>query len=150
MEPEILGKANLIYGLYRRCALESALPKLGVLSSWGGDIHFVYAFLCRRDFTFDDGVFFHKRVDTMRSASTRAWPRRYVYPVRKTGEYLLGYVRAAAGTPYVGRTRAWIALRVVVDWLYWLVTLIPSAVTRTFSSLARRGRTPVGRTGGGS
>ncbi|CAN5379225.1 hypothetical protein BH10PSE9_BH10PSE9_06120 [soil metagenome] len=130
-EPEILGKANLIYGLYRRETLQAALSLFPHgFGRWGGDMHLVYAVLCRGDFVFDDDVRFHKRVDTLRPARERRWPRRHIYPLRKTAEYFGGYAQAAEGTPYAAITRWLLRGRFVLDRLYWLATLIPFLATQ--------------------
>ena len=47
-EPEIMGKANLIYSIFRRRALRTAVEMFRDRpSSWGSDMNSVYGYLCR-------------------------------------------------------------------------------------------------------
>lgn len=147
LEPEILGKANLIYCLYRREALRAGLSLFPHgFGGWGGDMHLVYAILCRGDFVFNDKVLFHKRVDTLRPAQERRWARRHVYPLNKASEYFAGYVQAAKGTQYATMTRWLLVARFLLDRAYWLATLIPFLMTQLWrirpwrSQVARRDR----------
>lgn len=66
-EPEILGKANLIYGLYRmdalRAVVEACWDNAG-FDRWGGDVVLVFAFISRHPIVGTDDVLLHKRVPT--------------------------------------------------------------------------------------
>ena len=62
-EPEILGKANLIYSIFRRKALAEVIEIFRERpSSWGSDMNLVYGYLCRSGLAVDDRVVLKKRV----------------------------------------------------------------------------------------
>jgi glycosyltransferase involved in cell wall biosynthesis len=117
-EPEIMGKANLIYALYRR---ESLADLVGVLESpvWGVDMAFVYGYLCRNNIIIDDDVVLKKRVFTLEKGLAVGDPRAAgIYPWLEAPRYLRAYVSAARGTHYVGLTAATLTARLFYDVLY--------------------------------
>ena len=62
-EPEIMGKANLIYSVFRRRALSDAVDIFRERpSSWGSDMNLFYCFLCRSNLVIDDRLVLQKRV----------------------------------------------------------------------------------------
>lgn len=84
-EPEIAGKANLIYGLFRTEALRTTLqtPGGGLPAGWGPDLVFLTAFLARFGVIGTDRVLLRKRTNNarMKPLSKRfpgdfGWPRR--------------------------------------------------------------------------
>lgn len=82
-EPEILGKANLIYGLYRTAAIKSVVAVCWEHAQfkWAGDVVLCFAFITRYPIVTTDEVLVHKRVPT---SSTQVLhtrdPRTYLVP----------------------------------------------------------------------
>jgi len=117
-EPEIMGKANLIYSVFRRDSLREIIDKLRACPpSWGSDMNLVYGFLCRFDVSVDDRLVLRKRVPTEVVVQVSN-PRSHIYPWELRRAYFQGYRRAAAGSGYVAFTGAVLAARFVYD--YWL------------------------------
>lgn len=75
-EPEQLGKANMIYGLFRRDHLLHALEVVGGTfpDVWGQDLVVLAAFLARYEMVATDRVLFKKRTSSDR---TRPMAKRY-------------------------------------------------------------------------
>lgn len=66
-DPEIMGKANLIYGLFRRETLMADLADYwdaAALDGHGGDVVFMFGFIARHPVIGTDRVLLHKRVAT--------------------------------------------------------------------------------------
>lgn len=61
LSPEVFGKANLIYSVYRTPVLRQALARRGFPASWGGDISFVLAALVQGGVKISPEVLFRKR-----------------------------------------------------------------------------------------
>jgi glycosyltransferase involved in cell wall biosynthesis len=59
--PEILGKANLVYGLYQRDVLSARILPLLSSRAWGSDMAFVLSVMCRKPFAVSDRTLFFKR-----------------------------------------------------------------------------------------
>ncbi|MCP4171877.1 MAG: glycosyltransferase [Fuerstiella sp.] len=80
-DPEIMGKANLIYGLFRTESLQGCIEDCwddAGFDAHGGDVVFLFAFLCRHGIVTHDAVHLHKRIPTeKRSKSRRRHPRSY-------------------------------------------------------------------------
>ncbi|TWB59188.1 GT2 family glycosyltransferase [Bradyrhizobium sacchari] len=116
-EPEIMGKANLIYSIFRRQSLSKTLDKFrGRPSTWGSDMNLVYGHLCRFNLVIDDRVVLRKRVvgETVGSITN---PRSQIYPRQERETYFEGYRLAAAGSGYRLFTAGVLALRSAYD--YW-------------------------------
>ena len=80
-DPEALGKANLIYGIYRTPAVQSCVDAFwdrAFARFYGGDFVFVYAFICRHAIVAHDAVHMRKRQPT-RARTKIHWrhPRTY-------------------------------------------------------------------------
>lgn len=116
-EPEIMGKANLIYSIFRRPAL---LEVINIFrqrpSSWGSDMNLVYGCLCRFDLIVDDRLLLQKRVPAEIVESV-ANPRSQIYPREERATYFANYRLAAAGSGYWLFTTAVLMLRSAYD--YW-------------------------------
>lgn len=69
-EPEIMGKANIIYGLFHRTDLLAYMQKYPLRDQWAADISFMHGFLCRHRGLFSDEVLLGKTVPD------RAMPQR--------------------------------------------------------------------------
>lgn len=91
-EPEILGKANLIYGLYRTAALKSVVETCWEHAQfkWAGDVVLCFAFISRYPVVATDEVLLHKRLSTSCSEKLHTRdPRTYLVPIR----YVPGFIR---------------------------------------------------------
>ena len=96
-EPDIMGKANLIYGLFRTGALRTVTAECwdaAEFAKWAGDIVFLYAFLSRHPIVACDRVLLHKSIDT-----PSAVPIRIVDPYARA-------VRPKEFASYVARHKA--------------------------------------------
>jgi glycosyltransferase involved in cell wall biosynthesis len=82
-EPEILGKANLVYGLYRRPAIKAVADICWPYAEvgWAGDVVLIFGFITRYSIVTTDEVLLHKRVfwSSAQRLNTRD-PRTYLIP----------------------------------------------------------------------
>jgi glycosyltransferase involved in cell wall biosynthesis len=125
-EPEIMGKANLIYSIFRRQALSEVIDILRDLpSSWGSDMNLVYGYLCRSNLIIDDGLILQKRVP-VKSIDPVLNPRTQIYPRKARVAYFRNYRRMAAGSGYWLLTAAVLVVRSAYD--YWWK--VPGVVRR--------------------
>lgn len=116
-EAEIMGKANLIYSIFRRQALSEVIEMFRERpSSWGSDMNLVYGYLCRFKLIVDDQLVLQKRVTTEAVASVDN-PRSEIYPRDERAVYFNNYSRAAAGTGYGLFTSCVLAARFSYDYV---------------------------------
>jgi glycosyltransferase involved in cell wall biosynthesis len=117
-EPEIMGKANLLYSIFRRATLSEAIERYRVLPvSWGGDMNLVYRYLCRNDLIIDDEVILQKRVPA-KSIEPVSKPRSQIYPRETRTLYFGNYREISAGTGYWLLTSAVLMARSPYDYLW--------------------------------
>jgi glycosyltransferase involved in cell wall biosynthesis len=115
-EPEILGKANLIYSIFRRQALSEVVDIFRDLpASWGADMNLVYGFLCRCDLIVDDRLVLRKRVP---AKVVDPSPRMYRYPRKERAIYFKNYRRAAIGSRFASFTAAVLTVRSAYDYVF--------------------------------
>jgi glycosyltransferase involved in cell wall biosynthesis len=115
-EPEIMGKANLIYSIFRREALSEVIEIFRERpSTWGSDMNLVYGYLCRFNLIVDDQLVLRKRVSTEIVDSVSS-PRSQIYPREERAMYFENYRRAAAGSGYWLFTAAVLAARSAYDY----------------------------------
>lgn len=116
-EPEVKGKANLIYAFFRREAVQSILDRFhDQPDAWGIDMAWVYAFLCRKNLVIDDTVMVQKRVPSGIEFNLEA-TEHSVISRGSTTEYFRNYRTAASGSGYEGYTDAVLRLRWGVDYV---------------------------------
>ena len=116
-EPEIMGKANLIYSIFRRTALSPVIDTSRKrLLTWGSDMNLVYGYLCRSNLLIDDQVILQKRTPT-ETIETVVNARRQIYPREDRSVYFRGYRLAAADSGYWLLTAVVLAARSPCD--YW-------------------------------
>jgi glycosyltransferase involved in cell wall biosynthesis len=113
-EPEILGKANLIYSIFRHDALKQPIDLFQGRPEWGADMSFVYGYLCRSNLLIDETQIFQKRAYG-EMGEFPALPRSVIYPVAERQGYFNNYLRATSGTRYRLPTRAILSARLVFD-----------------------------------
>jgi glycosyltransferase involved in cell wall biosynthesis len=106
VQPQILGKSSLLYGIYRTSACREAWSIKPIYSTRGSDNTFVLALLARHKIYIDPRVLFLKRwpregdvkgAPTMTNY-TAAW--RYSLPVRDSYYYAREALAATRGTAY--------------------------------------------------
>jgi glycosyltransferase involved in cell wall biosynthesis len=80
--PHHEGKANLIYGLWRREFLlrVPAFAYKNYWISWGSDANFIFRALLEGGFSFIDKTLFFKRVKPLPRSSIRQFPLKFLYP----------------------------------------------------------------------
>jgi glycosyltransferase involved in cell wall biosynthesis len=117
-EPEIMGKANLVFSIFRRQALAEVIDVFRQHpSTWGIDMNLVYGYLCRSDLVIDDQVVLQKRVPT-ETVEPVVDGRLLLYPREVRAVYFQSYCLAAAGSGYWLLTAAVLAVRSLYDYLY--------------------------------
>ena len=116
-EPEIMGKANLIYSIFRRQELARVIDLFRDRpSTWGNDMNLVYAYLCRSNVVVDDELVLQKRVPTDVVDSVVS-PRSQIYPREERSTYFENYRRAAEGSYYRPLTVVVLAVRSAYDYV---------------------------------
>lgn len=105
-EPEILGKANLIYSVFHLEVCESAWKHSPLNSEWGSDMCFVLAAIAQKGIFIDRRVLFKKRVvresdrvDSVSEIKIRN-PQRHIFPLKESISYICRNYRAVHTTPY--------------------------------------------------
>lgn len=127
-DPEILGKANLMYGLFRTTALQSCIDdcwETSISRNWGADVVFMFGFFCRNHLVCHDAYHLHKRQETNRKSKERRWHPRS-YKVSKRAEFA-GYVerhtRVAPTKELAELARRTLERRRRERWLYMIPPL---------------------------
>lgn len=106
LEPEILGKANIIYSIYNKQALDVVINEYSISETWGSDFCFNLAFLSRFDMLFCDLVLFKKRnvrvTDNEFSIDPIIikYPSFHIFPLKESFNYIAGNVRAVSLLKY--------------------------------------------------
>jgi glycosyltransferase involved in cell wall biosynthesis len=114
-EPEVMGKANLIHSMYRTEAVRPVVEYFRRREpTWGWDMIFVFAFLCRERIAVTDDATLQKRVITDVPSWEPEDPEAYIYPWNEARRYFREYRDAAEGTGFVGVTASVLAAR----WAY--------------------------------
>jgi glycosyltransferase involved in cell wall biosynthesis len=105
-DPEIMGKANLIYGIYRLKLCKESWESSPLNESWGSDMCFVLATISRSSIGIDERILFQKRIakksdkknDTSEKIITN--PKRHIFPLNKSFEYIKNNLKAVKNTKY--------------------------------------------------
>ena len=106
LDPEINGKACLIYGIFRTEICRQSWVAVPDMGAWGSDYQFVLAAISRGGVLIEKKVLFFKR---FLDGSTHGPypqpemirnPSRFIFPLLKSSPYLRGCVSATRGTPY--------------------------------------------------
>jgi glycosyltransferase involved in cell wall biosynthesis len=116
-EPEIMGKANLIYSIFRRQAISEVIDIFRRRPlTWGGDMHLIYGYLCRFNLIVDDRLILRKRVP-VKSIDPVSNPRAQIYPREERVTYIRNYRKMTAGSGFWLLTTAVLATRAPYDYL---------------------------------
>ena len=106
--PEVFGKANLFYSIYRTKIVNQALKEIGLPSTWGGDMSFVLYCLLRGGIKISPKILFHKRLiveggDKLRPLliNIAGDILNQSCPLFYFAEYERSSYLAARGTPYL-------------------------------------------------
>jgi hypothetical protein len=113
LEPEILGRCNIMYGLWRTAAIKETWKAYPQRSVWGQDYMFVLAGISRFGVKIDNKTLFKKRLggysspdatkndapgETQKRTITN--PKDYIFPLGRFNVYFKGHMEALRGTPY--------------------------------------------------
>jgi glycosyltransferase involved in cell wall biosynthesis len=131
-EPEILGKANIIYSIYRTEVCKSAWERCPLTNRWGSDMCFVLAVLAYSWLAVDERVLFFKRL--IRPDDKPAEPHPIViekpelitFKMRNAPHYCLGYLKGTWKSRYFFVTVATLLRR------------MPYAIAKSFYGYAVR------------
>ena len=104
--PEILGKANLIYSVYKLELCKKAWHASPLSEDWGSDMCFVLAAISRAGLRVEDRVLFQKRI--VRDSDQKEFiskinivnPNRHIFPLSKSIMYIKNNAKAVNGTNY--------------------------------------------------
>ena len=116
-DPEINGKACLIYGIFRTEICRQSWVAVPDMGAWGSDYQFVLAAISRGGVLIEKKVLFFKR---FLDGSTHGpypqpdmilHPSRYTFPFLTSYPYIRGTVRASRGTPFYWATLVLMVLR---------------------------------------
>lgn len=98
-EPEILGKANVIYGIYRTETLRAYIEQFwdaADLGGYAGDIVFMFGYLSRHKVLGTDELLFHKRAATNdRDFQMGSNPKAHFVPTGEYSNYLKRHLAVA-------------------------------------------------------
>lgn len=113
LQPEILGKCNLMYGLFTMKAARATWAAYPQRHVWGQDYMFSLALISRFEIYVDPQILFKKRLGGFSSPHALAddrenavrkvaykHPKNHMFPFGRFGSYLKGHMEALAGTPY--------------------------------------------------
>lgn len=104
--PEILGKANLIYSIYRLELCKKAWLSSPLSEDWGSDMCFVLAVIGRSGLCIDNRVLFQKRIvrdnnrHDLESKIIINHPNMHIFPLTESFNYVKGNCKAVYGTRY--------------------------------------------------
>jgi glycosyltransferase involved in cell wall biosynthesis len=113
LEPEILGKCNIMYGVWRIDAVKTVWRAFPQRKVWGQDYMFVLAGISRYKIRIDGKMLFKKRLGGYSSEGALdkdgpsevqkriiSDPKDYIFPLGRFGIYFKGHMEALSGTPY--------------------------------------------------
>lgn len=120
-DSEIMGKANIIYGLYRTAELQQAIGEFwdeAGLEEHGGDIVFVFGLICRHPIVGTDRVLLHKRTQSAKTSYRLKRPSRgYFVPLGKYRRYVERHVAVAPSPQFKAMVRERLRRRLIDKYL---------------------------------
>lgn len=113
LQPEVLGKCNLMYGLFRTEAARAAWKAYPQRAAWGQDYLFSLALVSRYNIYVDHRALFKKRgggfsspAHLLNSEGVSLYvmnlknPKNGMFPFGRFSSYFRGHMEALRGTPY--------------------------------------------------
>lgn len=107
LQPEILGKCNLMYGVFRIDAFKATWDAYPQRNVWGQDYMFSLALISRYKVYIDSRIQFKKRFGGFSDSTTNHEqkniiidPKNKIFPFLWFRRYLRGHMEALKGTPY--------------------------------------------------
>lgn len=119
LDPEILGKANLIYSVYRLDLIKKIWRIYPLNNDWGSDMCFVLAALARTRIIFDPRVLFFKRIQRKTDNINRKDrivilnPKQYTFPFGESDKYINNCLLAVKNSKYYILSYIIMKLRVI-------------------------------------
>ena|SRR5437870_3753060 len=119
-DPEIMGKANLIYSLYRLEICRAAMTASPFEDVWGSDMCFVLAAIARGGIVIDQRVLFQKRIvreddePKLVNPINVKKPSRGIFPPEEFLSYFRANLNAVRGTQFFFLTYAVMMFRRLV------------------------------------
>ncbi|MDD4412691.1 MAG: glycosyltransferase family 2 protein [Patescibacteria group bacterium] len=106
-DPEISGKANLVYSVYRTEFIKQLYKIYPMNEHWGTDMIFVFCCLCRTKLFICDDVLFFKRErhyknnkEAKINIADMTHGDNYIFPLKYANEYINDIILTAKDTPY--------------------------------------------------
>ena len=128
-EAEILGKANIIYSVYKKKSLEKIVNNMYFINEkWGSDNCFNLAFLTQHNIYCSDRVLIQKRIeretDNMESINPIIIdsPQFHIFPFSKSIEYIKENFKATKSTQYWPIVCVVLLIRVLISFRNFLLT----------------------------
>jgi hypothetical protein len=113
LQPEILGKCNLMYSIFKTEALRATWDAYPQRRTWGQDYMFSLAAISRFSVIIDERTLFKKRLGGYSSpqlmldteektvvAMNFKNPKNHIFPFKRFKGYFMGHMEALRGTPY--------------------------------------------------
>lgn len=121
LDAEILGKANIIYGIYRLGICENAWKASPLTDQWGSDMCFVLAAIARSKLIIDERVLFYKRlirdsddVNVVHMINIKN-PRYGIIPIGQSIQYVTSNTNATRNTNFFWTTLTITIYRIFVS-----------------------------------
>ena len=113
LQPEVLGKCNLMYGLFRTVVARETWQAYPQRQIWGQDYMFSLALIARHKVYVDEKIIFKKRLGGFSSPQALSHdtedgvkkikyknPKNHMVPFGRFKRYYDGHMEALRGTPY--------------------------------------------------
>ena len=107
LESEVMGKANIFHGIFRRETLEKVIQNYFFGEVWGSDFCFNLAFLARYSLIGTDQILHYKRIFPKKGDEIDFVPNKIdsnlnaaIFPVKDSISYIREYDQAIRDTPY--------------------------------------------------
>lgn len=106
LHPEILGKANLIYSVFRTKFCKEIWNTIQIPECWGGDMVFMLAAIARGKYKILPDVLFNKRYCRETDSQEQideiiiSDPENHIFPLEEYEEYKNALLRATLNTKY--------------------------------------------------
>lgn len=117
-DPEVYGKANIVYSIYRTNFIKSIYSKHAMKEAWGSDMVFAFSCMCRSKIFINEDVLFYKRdrnyIDGDKMPPkiiSIVCPDNYIFPLKQADQYINGLIFSAQNTVYEKITKTIMFLR---------------------------------------